>query len=528
MKKILNIILMGSTVALVACNSLDLSPEDYYGSNNFWNKQSQAEMYMTGIHTDLRNKYQMLETLGEFRSEVLISDVTSMGEGVYGPPMTNNMLTADNTGIEDWYDLYPNIMHLNLFIKNVDKEIDYMSDADKSFFLGQAYGLRAFYYFYLYRTFGGVPLETEPTVAEGSIDVTQLYKARSTPEETLGFIKTDIDKSESFFNNAGTKLSNKYEWSYYATEMLKAQIYIWSAKVTTGLTNDDKTGDHVATLSSPNSGNSDLLTAKQALQNVTGQQFSLVSDYADLWTPDGKANEEIVFAIYFNNNEQTNWGANWFYNVALFTNATDLQGNKYDADPLSLLTAGPLRYEYKTSLIGIFDEEDTRLNATFFQYLFGGKTHGSCWKKLIGHTDGGTHYYDSDVPVYRYADVLLMLAECENGLGNFSKCAEYINKVRQRAYQDSYEAHKYVAGNYYDNEWAILQERDKEFVGEGSRWFDLLRLQDATGKPFVFSAKAHYGSSTPILKNGEEYKMLWPVNVEVLNGDPDIEQTPGY
>ena len=32
-------------------------------------------------------------TLGEFRSEILISDVTSMGEGVYGPPMTNNLLT---------------------------------------------------------------------------------------------------------------------------------------------------------------------------------------------------------------------------------------------------------------------------------------------------------------------------------------------------------------------------------------------------------------------------------------------------
>ena len=31
---------------------------------------------------------------------------------------------------------------------------------------------------------------------------------------------------------------------------------------------------------------------------------------------------------------------------------------------------------------------------------------------------------------------------------------------------------------------AILQERDKEFVGEGSRWFDLLRLRDSNGKPF--------------------------------------------
>ena len=49
--------------------------------NDFWNQKSQVEMFMTGIHADLRDKYQMPVTLGEFRSEILISDVTSMGEG---------------------------------------------------------------------------------------------------------------------------------------------------------------------------------------------------------------------------------------------------------------------------------------------------------------------------------------------------------------------------------------------------------------------------------------------------------------
>lgn len=528
MKKIFYYILLGGMLGITSCNSLDLSPEDYYGSNNFWNQKSQAEMFMTGIHADLRNKYQMPVTLGEFRSEILISDVTSMGEGVYGPPMTNNMLTKDNTGVEDWYGLYPNIMHLNLFIKNIDADIDYMTETEKSYYLGQAYGLRAYYYFFLYRTFGGVPLETEPKVTEGSIDITQLYKARSTPEETLEFIKNDVEKSESFFENADKKMSVQYEWSYYATEMLKAQVYMWSAKVTTGLLDDDIEGDHIATLTTVDANNSDLLVAKKALLNVVGQQFELLPNYEDLWTPEGKKNKEIIFAICFDKNEMTNWGANWFYNVALFTNATDLDGNPYSSDPLNLMAAGPLRYEYKVPFLEIYDEDDTRLDATFFQYLFGGKTHGSCWKKLIGHTEGGTHYYDSDVPIYRYSDVLLMLAECENGLGDFNKCADYINDVRERAYGDTFAAHKFIAGDYAENEWAILQERDKEFVGEGSRWFDLLRLRDDNGKALVFSTKAHYGSNTPILAIGQEYMTLWPVNVEVLNGDPEIKQTPGY
>ena len=53
-------------------------------------------------------------------------------------------------------------------------------------------------------------------------------------------------------------------------------------------------------------------------------------------------------------------------------------------------------------------------------------------------------------------------------------------------------------------------------------------MSDSNGKPFVFSVKAHYGSSLPILTEDKAYMMLWPVNVEVLNGDPEIKQTPGY
>ena len=157
-----------------------------------------------------------------------------------------------------------------------------MTEAEKSFYLGQAYGLRAYYYFYLYRTFGGVPLETEPTVTEGNIDITALYKARSTPEETLNFIKTDINKSEEFFGKADKKISVLYEWSYYATEMLKAKIYMWSAKVTTGA---DREGGHIASVTTVDPGNSDLQTAKTALSNLLNQQFEFcllyTSDAAD-------------------------------------------------------------------------------------------------------------------------------------------------------------------------------------------------------------------------------------------------------
>ena len=143
--------------------------------------------------------------------------------------------------------------------------------------------------------------------------------------------------------------------------------------------------------------------------------------------------------------------------------------------------------------------------------------------------DGSTRYSDSDIHVYRYADVLLLLAEVENALGNTENVPAYINQIRERAYGTGYP--EYSDGGFAAHELAILKERDKEFVAEGSRWFDIIRLQDASKKPLAFSAAAAYpvtygGTATAVLSN--ENLLLWPVDVNVLNNDNLITQTVGY
>ena len=124
------------------------------------------------------------------------------------------------------------------------------------------------------------------------------------------------------------------------------------------------------------------------------------------------------------------------------------------------------------------------------------------------------------IPVYRYADALLMMAEIENGLNN--PCASYINEVRKRAYGDTFEENKYTEGSLYaENELAILQERDKEFVSEGKRWFDVLRMHDASGRFFgLFCQCQLSGHKILSLGTEEAYKMLWPVNIGTLNVNP--------
>ena len=131
-----------------------------------------------------------------------------------------------------------------------------------------------------------------------------------------------------------------------------------------------------------------------------------------------------------------------------------------------------------------------------------------------------------------FADAILMLAEIENALTG--KCATYINQIRERAYGENWSNEfAYVDGDYAANELAILKERDKEFVGEGKRWFDLLRLHDANKQPLVFAAEAGYAEEgmeqLPVLdKATESYKILWPIESSLMGADPLLTQTVNY
>lgn len=516
MKKILySLMVIVAAVSFSGCDdTLDLGPIDYYGSGNFWNNESQVESFMVGLHQDLRSMYQMFYYLGEARGGTLRLGTSSMGTSMDNEaPIKANTFTATSTGISNWYGIYAKLLQVNHFIRSVEDGAEFLTADKKGYYLGQAYGLRSLYYFMLYRTYGGVPLELTVKVLGGVIQAENLYLARSTAAETLDQIKADINKSESSFGNS-TAVAGKYLWSPYATAMLKAHIYLWSAKVTTG--------NHTAT------GAADLQTAKTALQKVMGGNFSLMTDFSKIFTQ--KANSEVIFALNFDREESTNWGHNFLYQPNdLLASATDTDGNPFTSDPLNLVNGGVMRHEYKESFVKSFDPTDTRRSGTFFEYIRA--VHGAAMKKLIGNysTTLGTRSYDSDIVIFRYADAILMLAEIENGLGGDP--AAYVNQIRTRAYGSEYPV--YTGGTFEENEKAILKERDKEFVNEGSRWFDLIRMQDAGKKSLVFTADANYAgvygeTPAPVLTSNKAYMILWPIDVNVLNGDPLLEQNPGY
>lgn len=525
---------------LTSCNELDLAPEDYYGSGNYWQNASQVETAMQGLHVRARAYYWSLFQMGELRGGTFHVGASMIGTSLDAQQIVTNSLSEDVPGISNWGNgIYYVIFPINLFITEVENGCTFLTESQRNYYLGQAYGMRAFYYFMLYRTYGGVPLITQPDVIT-STSAEQLYTARATAEQTLKLIKDDITASETYFGSAAS--SQKVYWTPNATQMLKGQVYLWSAKVATG--------DHAA------GGQNDLTTAKNALQNLMGQ-YSLLNEFGSIFDTGNKNNAETIFAFRFLEGEATMGNIGLFvaedryFNGLFYTK----EGKKMN-DTLEVLNTSShlLRYVYKWGLFESMNENDTRIAATFlpcYSQSVDTVAHdttyvpaGLLYRKTLGSINAANNrIYDADWVVYRYADVLLMMAEIENGLGNGTGAADYINQVRARAYghngdvagfRTAYPDQVYTAGNFADNELAILHERDKEFVLECSRWFDVIRLRGADGNSICFSASAGYtdiNDDTPkaILDYAtQSHMLLWPINVGVLNQNPLLTQTPGY
>lgn len=521
MKNIIYILsLFVSSVLYTSCDALDLSPEDYFGSGNYWNNEAQVKGYMNGLHSQLRGSYDMFYVLGEVRGGTQRVGTSSENTSLNYANLRSNVIDEDKPGISNWYGLYTPIMQVNHFIQKVENECSFLDEASRKLYLGQAYGLRSLYYFMLYKTYGGIPLVTEVELLNGKVTAEKFYIERSTPEATLEFIKNNIKKSEDYYAEAA--VANNYDktmWSKAATLMLKAEIYMWSAKVSI-------TG-HTAT------GTPDLKVAQAALNQVIGK-FELLSDFGSVFSTSNRNNKEVIFTLHFADGEATNWGGQFLYQDAVFIGQVyGRDGKRIETDTLNLKgTGGVFRHEYTHDFWSTYDETDTRRDATFLEYYtaedMNAKSFGCVLKKCIGSINStNNRIYDTDVIVYRYADALLMMAEVANGLGE--SCSSYINEVRKRAYGEAnYPGHEYSDGSFEANELAILHERDKEFVWEGKRWFDVVRMQDASHNSLVFSASGNYPATTPLISTSEKHKLLWPLDVSTKNINPLLEQTPGY
>lgn len=482
-----------------ACESeLDIKPESTLTYNGFWESEEAARAAHIGLYANFRARVGTFWSMGEVRSDIWGGPTLESPNDLN---LINQTISSTQVPYANWAGFYGYMHHINDFLLNIEG-IEFQDEEDKQHMIGQVYGLRAFMYYTMLKTWGGVPITTEPLI---DVNPGELGRARASREEVMALIKNDIQNSLTAFGDDNSFWNGKRTyWSKAATLILKGEAYIWSGNILGG-------------------GQSDFVEAKAALEEVQAMNFELVDNYNALWGEENENNPEFIFKVDYTRDEAGNFYNGLFTGRATEINATwDDRGNSM-AD---FVANGGNRYGPSITLLQFLDDTKDARRATFIR-LFGNDdghipfdTDGyqaSILNKFLGTIEAGSRLSNNDVPIYRYADVLLLLAEAKNHLGEDP--SEEINQIRARAYGEDYDpaVHGYTAGSQEENAWAILDERLKEFIGEGKRWWDLRRA----GDEFVFQA-------IDALDQSEAYKLELPITQDMIANNPLLDQTEGY
>jgi hypothetical protein len=512
MKKYTIIILSGLWMLAVmsSCRKdLSLEPVSSITDGNFFQNSAQFDAFMAGIMSDFRNNTQSFQTLGEMRADIFGTDPGSgsafTGEATQGEErLWEENLNLDNAGVNNYGGFYATIDQINLMISKLNGTT-VVTPANKNYYLGMCYGMRAFLYFQIYRSWGNAIIQTDP-VTGSTLNIATLAKAASSQADVMALIKSDIAQSLTNYGSDYTFRNVRSYWSQGATLMLKAEVFLW-----TSVHNSGGTADAAVAQSA--------LTAIQT--NVAGLQ--LLPSYSSVFASTNRGNNEIIFAIHDQLNEATN---SWIQGA--FVPQTGLIANFYDSlqnRQFNVITdnwGGLLRAPVKIATFREFNPLDSRARASIqpAYNLLPNNTYqiaGCFADKYQGEQSAGVRMMTNDWPIYRYADLLLLMAEAKVDQGEDP--GNEINQVRVRAFGANYNAATMAFGTEAIDAnpmEAILQERLYEFVFEGKRWYDLRRM----GDNYVYEHTA--------LSQSNAYALLWPIDRTTLTNNRLLVQTPGY
>ena len=484
-----NFIPVLSIFFLFSCTEiLDVESISTITNASMWKSEDDVNGGVNGMYVRLRNSSEEIFVVGELRSDVIGSTPTSATGGwdIY----YNNTLNAINPGI-NWQKFYTVVDAANLLIKNIP-QISFQSESNKNRALAQAYTMRAFMYYVMTRTWGDLIIHTEPVVSANP-DV--IYKERSPQADVFRLIKEDIDQAIQLFPDNNFQTGRCY-WSKPATYALKADVYLWTGKRMNG-------------------GNADFTIALEALQEVVKSDVALLPEYMDIFKYENKGNREIIMAHRY---QEIEVGGNYYFQAWIGGEPPD-----QDEETLNILRpyiAGNSSVFAQSSIYrNSFEPDDSRRNS--FLELYAGQDgqkefFQSVCLKGSGLVKDGVRLFINDIILFRYADVLLMMAEAKNALGQDPSVE--INLVRERAYKENYNSHIYTNDTQENNDDIILKERFLELSMEGGkRWWDLIRFNKAF-------------DLLPSLqdKKGQNHFLLFPIGTAVLSLEPKVKENQGW
>lgn len=488
------------SLVITACSDmLEVEPVSSVSGNTYYQTEQQIYNAVNGAYGHLQTLYNTADKVNFWAMTEMRSDNTTyqFNEADRGEQQTEELdeflITTDNYDVQRIWDImYQGIQQSNIILNRIDG-VSFENVALKAQYGAEARFMRALYYFHLVRLYGKVPLITK----EVDVPDEAFTAERASVDEVYAQIINDLE-------NAIHGLPEAYDDQHSGRATRGAALSML--------------GEVYLTLHHYEQA---ILT----LEQVTQLSYSLLPDYEDIFDPGNKNHQESIFEVQFNARIEGEASA-YAYRFVPFHSGADIIG----FPDLDRSFAG---YNIPTKdMLMAYEEEDERKDASAAFYV---AEDNSKYDVAIGdsipyikkfvHPFEARGRTDENWPVYRYAHILLMLAEAHLEIGNTGEALNYVNQVRERAGLDAL-AEGMSANNLRK---AIYQEQRVELAFENHRWFHLLR----TGRAMeVMNAhgevqKAQQSRLSDAAYHVMEYKLLYPIPQREIRLN-NFEQNSGW
>lgn len=432
---------------------VDIDPVYSLDSENYFNSESDYNNALIGAYDMLHSSY-----INVLMGEIASDNTLSGGEAATDTPgiqqvdeMTHNAVNGNLKNLWDW--MFAGVQRCNYILEFKDKT-DF---ANKNQVIAETRFLRAYYHFELVKWFGGIPLKGDKRFSLND----EKTIPRSSVDDVYATIESDLLFAVQYLNPSAAQTGRVTKG---AAQALLGKAYLYQNKFASSAVIFD--------------------------QLIATNTYSLIANYNAIFEHTGENGPESVFEIQYTDAQGADFGCLQCSegNVAVgFNGIRNYSGPFFDGGYSFNV---PTQEAYNSFEVGdnrknvaILDIEAwaTANNATFGT----GYKHTGFYNRKYLARKGDTNIGDQNLTnpnnyrSIRYADVLLMAAEAHNRSGNDVKAKDYLNLVRRRAFGDT--NHDITATGTALTDF-IWNERRVELMGEGHRFFDLVRTGKAADK----------------------------------------------